>query len=108
VVGVIAHRHVRLGGQDDVVTAPGQCLADDLLGFAGGVHVGGVDEVDAGIQRTMNDCCAFGVVLGAPVTEHHGAQAQLADLGAGASQRSQFHGETFQKWVSSPVTDLPG
>jgi hypothetical protein len=49
VVRFIAHRHEELGGQDDVVAASGEGLADDAFGFAGGVDIGGVDEVDAGV-----------------------------------------------------------
>ena len=51
VVGVVVHRDVDLGRQHDVVAAALERLADDLLGLAGGVHVGGVDEVDPGVQR---------------------------------------------------------
>ena len=51
-VGVVAHRHPELRRQHDVVAAAaGECLADDLLRLAGGVDVGGVDEVDAGVER---------------------------------------------------------
>ena len=45
-VGVLAHRHEELRRQHDVVAAALERLADDLLGLAGGVDVGGVDEVD--------------------------------------------------------------
>jgi hypothetical protein len=46
-VGIIAHRHVRLAGQDNVLAPPAdQGLADDLLGFPRRVDVGRVDEVD--------------------------------------------------------------
>ena len=34
---------------------PAIALADDLLGLAGRVHVGGVDEVDAGVERGVDD-----------------------------------------------------
>ena len=56
-VRVVAHRAVELGGEDDVV-APvvgGQRLADDLLGLAARVDVGGVDEVDARVERPVDD-----------------------------------------------------
>jgi hypothetical protein len=43
---------MELRREDHVVaTAAGQRLADDLLRLAGRVHVGGVDEVDASVQR---------------------------------------------------------
>jgi len=43
-VGFLAHRHVDLSGEHDLVTPPGDGLADDLLGLPGRVHVRGVDE----------------------------------------------------------------
>ena len=80
-VGVVAHRAVDLGGQHDVVApAAGQRLADDLLGLAARVHVGGVDEVDAGVERAMDDADALVVVGVAPGAEHHRAEAERADL----------------------------
>jgi hypothetical protein len=86
-VGVLAHRHVHLAGEHDVVAlAARQGLADDDLGLAAGVDVGGVYEVDPGIQRAVDDPDALVVVLGAPVAEHHGSEAQLADRDARASQ----------------------
>ena len=39
--------------EDDVVTAAFKGLADDLLGVS--VRVSGVDEVDAGVQRLVDD-----------------------------------------------------
>jgi hypothetical protein len=39
------------GGEHDVVSPPFQRLADDLLGLALAVPVGGVDEVDAEVER---------------------------------------------------------
>jgi hypothetical protein len=52
-------------------------LADDLLGFAGGVDVGGVDEVDAGVERAVDDADRVVVVGVAPGAEHHRAEAEL-------------------------------
>ena len=74
-VEVVAHWHERLGREHDVVAASGEGLADDDLGLAGGVDVGGIDERDAGVERPVDDPDALVVVLGAPVAEHHGAQA---------------------------------
>ena len=76
--GVVAHREADLRRQDDVVAlAAGECLADDLLGLAGGVDVGGVDEVDPGVERGVDDPDRFVVVGLAPGAEHHRAEAQL-------------------------------
>ena len=91
-VGVVSHRHVDLAGEHDAFALTcGERLANDLLGFAGGVDVGGVDEVDPGIERAVDDADALVVILGAPLAEHHRAEAQLADRDARASQDSVLH-----------------
>jgi hypothetical protein len=59
-------------------------LADDLLGRAGRVDVGRVDEVDPGIERAVEDAGGVIVVGVAPGAEHHRAEAELQDLDAGA------------------------
>jgi hypothetical protein len=103
-VGVVAHRAVELGGEDDVVAPPaGQCLGDDLLGLALGVDVGGVDDVDPGVQRAVDDPDALVVVGVAPGAEHHRAEAQLADRDAGASERAMLHQLLL---VSTPALGL--
>ena len=76
-VGVVAHRSPELRGQDDVVAAALERLADDLLGLAGRVDVGGVDEVDAGIEGAVDDADRVVVVGVAPGAEHHRAEAEL-------------------------------
>jgi hypothetical protein len=91
-VGVVVERHEELRGEHDVIAPPPQRLADDDLGLALGVDVGCVDEGDAGVQRPMDDLDAVVVVLGAPVAEHHGAEAECTDRDASAAQRSLFHG----------------
>ena len=99
-VGALAHRHVHLGGQHDVVAPAGDGLAYDLLGLAGGVNVGSVDEVDARVDGPVDDAGALFVVLGAPPAEHHGAEAQGRDSDAGAPERSKFHGQfPFLWWL---------
>jgi hypothetical protein len=90
-VGVIVERHEEFGGDYDVVAAALQCLADELLRLALRVHVGGVDEVDPCVEGPLDDADAFVVVLGAPVAEHHGAKAQVADRDAGTPERTVFH-----------------
>jgi hypothetical protein len=75
-VGVLAHRAVHLGGEHHVVAAaPGQRLADDHLRLAARVDVGGVHEVDAGVERAVDDPDRLVVVALAPGAEHHGPQA---------------------------------
>ncbi len=93
VVGV--HRHEELGREDHLVASPLQRLADDLLRDAGGVHVGGVDEVDARVQSAVDDPDRVFAVVVAPGAEHHRAEAQGADLHAGSSERSVVHRQSF-------------
>ena len=94
-VGVLAHRVVELGGEDDVVAAAaGERLADDLLGLAVPVDVGGVDEVDAGVERRVDDPDRVVVVGVAPGAEHHRAEAELADRDACVPELTVFHGHS--------------
>jgi hypothetical protein len=91
-VAVLTHRRMGLGGEHDVVAAAsGEGCADDLLGFAGRVHVGGVDEVDAGIEGAMDDGDRVVVVAVAPGAEHHGAEAQRADVHPCRSECAVLH-----------------
>ena len=56
-VRVVAHRVEDLGGDDDAV-ARGEVLQrapSDFFAHADGVHVGGVEEVDAGFQRAAEE-----------------------------------------------------
>jgi hypothetical protein len=92
------------GREHDVVAASGQGLADEDLGLAGGVDVGGVDEGDAGVKRAVDDPDALVVVPGTPLAEHHGAQAQLADADPSAAEASLLH----RHFVSSMVSGSRG
>ena len=80
-VGVFRiHGAVHLGREDDLVatTVPLERLARDLLALAEGVDVGGVEEVDAGVEGAVdNRVRLFG--LGTPA-EHHAAEAEARDL----------------------------
>ena len=94
-VGVrIAERNAELDGEHHALApSAGQRLAQDLFGLAGGVAVGGVDEVDPGVQRLVDDLDRVVVIGVAERAEHHRAQAQLADRDAGAPQGPVFHDE---------------
>ena len=54
-VGAGTHAPAHLGREHDLVTAARNRLADQLLGLAGGVDVGGVDEIDPGVEGAMDD-----------------------------------------------------
>jgi hypothetical protein len=90
-VGSVAHREMHLGREHDVVAAPPQRPADDLLGLTGRIDIGGVDEVDARVERAVDDADALVVIRVAPGTEHHRAEAQLGDRNAGAPQHALLH-----------------
>ena len=67
-------------GRDQDLVAPsaaGQGTADNLLAFAVGVGVSGVDEVDTGIERPVEN--ASRIVLGGGIGKIVGAQAQAGD-----------------------------
>ena len=58
IVGPLAHRAHRLGGDHHVRTLDAQRLdrpAGELLRLALGIDVGGIDEVDPGIQRLLDE-----------------------------------------------------
>jgi hypothetical protein len=65
-VGVVAHRVPELRRKDDIVAAALERLAHDLLGLPGGVHVGGIHEVDARVERGVDDPSRVVVVGVAP------------------------------------------
>jgi hypothetical protein len=66
-------------------------LAHDLLGLAGRVPVGGVDEVDPRVQRLVRDADAVVVVRVAARPEHHGAERVGTDLDAGPAEGAVLH-----------------
>ena len=60
-VGARADAAAHLGGDDDVLALDAeiaQRLADQTFGLAFGVDVGGVDEVDAGVERALDELLA--------------------------------------------------
>src|SRR5437899_6500667 len=86
-----------LGGENDVVAAPGEGFADNLLRLTSRVDVCGVDEVDTGIERAVHDAHAVVVIRIAPFAEHHRPEAVLADGDAGSAQRSRSHPLTLRR-----------
>jgi hypothetical protein len=97
----IAERDAGLHGEHRAVApSAGQRLAQDLLRLAAGVAVGGVDEVDPGVQRCVDDLDRFVVIGVAERAEHHRAQAHLADRDAGAPQGPVFHGKSLPPAVA--------
>ena len=94
--GADIHLSVDFCGEDDVVASPvGQCFADDLIRLALGVHVGGINEVDAGIQGSVDDLDRDVVIGLAPGAEHHCAKAKWAYLHAGTSKVAVVHRDSL-------------
>ncbi len=87
-VDVVAHRPVELGGEHDVVAPAGDRPPDDHLVLACAVHVGGVDQVDPGIERSLDDPRALGEVTVAPHAEHHRAESEAAHRDAGGAREA--------------------
>ena len=105
-IGPVVHRHEELRRQHDIVATPLQGLTDDLLRHTAGIHVGGVDEVDPGIEGAVNDADGVGAVVVAPRPEHHRAQAQRAHRYPGPAQQSVFHVVLLVVCIQLPVMSL--
>ena len=87
-----AHGAIDLGGDHQPIPLPtgGDGLADDALAHAPVVHIGGVDEVDAGVQGSVHDIDALR--FRGRAAEVHGAQAQGRHPDAGPAQSAIVHG----------------
>ncbi len=84
------HCQPDLRRQHNLLPPPGQGLPHDSLRGPGAVLVGGVQEVDAGVQGGLDDRQRF--LLRRHIAEHHAAQAELGDLQARSSEVARFHG----------------
>jgi hypothetical protein len=82
---------MHLGGQHDLLAPALERLPGDLLRLAIGVHVGGVDDVDAPVEGGVDDPRALVVVGIAHGAEHHRPQAVGAHLDAGAAENAVVH-----------------
>src|SRR5690606_11888862 len=117
-VGRLAHAAMHLGGYDQVVavTELAQQLADDLLAGAIRVHVGGVEEVDAGVERRLQDRATLVEVHRPRVTtpvgdpEAHGAEADGGHVDAGRTELHELHAVTLARrrrpepaWGATPT-----
>src|SRR5690606_24593712 len=91
-VGYPLHRAIAgLGRHDPVLAVTGHRFADDLLGAATVVYVGGVDEVDALVPGLVDD--AQGVLGAGLLAEHHAAEGEGRDLEATLAEGAVDHGE---------------
>src|SRR5439155_6462207 len=101
-VAALSHLAVDLRGQHDLVAPAPQRPADDLLGLAARIHVGGVDDVDPALDRLV-DHADTGLDVGvAPGAEHHRPEAMRAHGDPGGAERSVFHGKCPLSLARSP------
>src|SRR5207249_570082 len=83
VIRVVTHRHINFGGNDEPVAARCKILqraAENLLALAYGVHIGGIEVIDAHIERFLDEWPSLFLVENPrpPLFRSigHGAQAQ--------------------------------
>ena len=82
---IFVHTAVDLGRQHNPMAfaVALQRLADHCFAAAARIDVGGIEEVDAGLNGAVHDVETLGLRRG--MTEVHAAQAELADHDAGAA-----------------------
>ena len=90
-----------LGGDDDFVAGDVEVfegLAEGLFALALGVDVGGVEEVDAGVDGGLDELVGSGLVDGADGSEEagaavegHGAETERRDEEAGVAECLVLH-----------------
>src|SRR4051812_9293254 len=112
-VRILAHRTMDLGGDDHLVALGeiAQCPAVDLLARSGRIDIGGVEEVDAQLQRTLNEGPALLLAQGprmvSPVglSISHAAKAQARHFQAGPAEIHIVHRRSFQRLSDHPTVN---
>ena len=95
---LLVDRHAELGGEHDLIPAPGERLAEILLALGAAVDVGGVEEVDAGVERRVDDARrGRGVEAAAEVVA---AEPDHRDLER--ADASRFHERAISRCLHSP------
>src|SRR5580700_432013 len=99
IVGAVAHGERGFRGDEHAIALAGDGFAEDFLGRAARVDVGGVKKIDAGFKTYVNKASGFGDVAAAPGFEEFGGAAKGAstetkngNLKAGMAKLSEFHG----------------
>ena len=94
-----SHPAEDLRRHDDVFALHAERFAKQGFGFTAGIHVGGVDEVDAGVERVVDQRvhivlreAADGFENASRAAERHGAEADARDENSGVAKLSIFHG----------------
>jgi len=88
-VGRFAHGHGEFRGDDHVVAATAEAFADEFLGLAQAVHVGGVEQRNALLERAIEDSTRLVEVD--PSAKVVGTQADLRNQEPGAPQPPIVH-----------------
>src|SRR6266576_3750779 len=82
IVGPFAHPEGGLGGNQYILTAPLNGLAQNLLGQSFRVNVGGVKKIDAGLQADGDEAASLGYVGCSPGAKKLGAPAKCSSAKA--------------------------
>ena len=105
-VGLSPHRHVDLAGDHHLVAAGeiAQGAPQDFFAGAGGVEVGGIEEVDPQFEGAADEWAAgffiqrpLPALGGAPVA--HAPQADARDFEAGVAKAGVLHGFAPVSWM---------
>ena len=93
---VLVHLEVALRRDDGLLALALEGFAEDALALAPGVHVRGIEEVHAEVERAVDECLALLFVEHpvAPVArpETHAPQADPGHLDAGSAECRVLHG----------------
>src|SRR5215469_14747730 len=99
VVGIFAHGERGFRRDEYTVALAGDGFAEDFLGDALRVNVGGVEQIDAGIEADIHEAGGLGDVAAAPGFEEFvgpaeggRAERENGDLESRVSELSVFHG----------------
>ena len=88
-IGRVAHLVEDLTGEDDLVTSALERVAEQGLRHSSVVHVGGVEEVDSGIEASADDLVRTRLVK--RLAERHGSKTEAGNGEVGVVQRAAFH-----------------
>ena len=87
--------HAELGDDDRLVAAPAERLAERALGSAHAVALGGVEAVDAEVERAPDGAHELRLLdVAVAAADLPAAEADGRDLEAGPSERSLLHGRS--------------
>src|SRR5579862_3433456 len=95
IIGAVAHFAADFAGQDYLIAPPFERFADDGFRQAAVVHIGGVDEVDAGFQGAVDHADGGGFV--GLRAERHSAETGARNVQVSVMQGAAFHSASLPK-----------